>query len=54
MVNLDQPVTITFNGKTLYAGVPPRTIKTMLSTLLERGDPKLMFDAEVVVDLAGR
>jgi Transglutaminase-like superfamily len=51
MVDLDRPVTVTFAGKTVYAGTPPRTIATLCKTLEGRGDPKLMFDAEVSVDL---
>jgi len=52
MLDLDQPVAVVYNGKTLYNAVPPRTIKTMLATLSGRGDPKLVFDAEIAVDLS--
>ena len=51
MVDLDKPVTVTHAGKELFAGTPPRTIGTMLKTLAGRGDRKLMFDAEVSVEL---
>ena len=54
MLNLDQPVTVERDGKTLYSGKPERTIGTMVQTLADRGDPKLMFDAEVEVDLASQ
>ena len=53
--DLDRPVTVTHAGKTLYEGTPARTIATLDRTLAGRGDPKLMFDAEVEVELpAGR
>jgi hypothetical protein len=51
MAELDRPVKITYAGKELYAGTPPRTAATMIRTLAGRGDPKLMFDAEVAVEL---
>jgi hypothetical protein len=51
MADLDKPVTVKRNGKTLFAGPLPRTIGVMLKTLASRGDPKLIFDAEVEVDL---
>ena len=51
MTDLDMPVTITHAGKALFAGTPPRTIGTLVKTLVGRGDPKLMFDAEVAVEL---
>ena len=50
--DLDKPVTVKRDGKTLYSGTPPRTIATLLRTLAGYGDPKLMFDAEVKVDLS--
>lgn len=51
MVDLDQPVRVTHAGKTLYDAVPPRTIGTLAETLKGRGDPKLMFEAEIAVEL---
>jgi len=54
MLDLDQPVVVVYNGKTLYNAIPPRTVKTMLATLAGRGDPKLVFDAEIVVELPSR
>ena len=50
-VDLDKTVTVTVDGKELYRGTPSRTIGTMLNTLAGRGDPKLVFDAEVGVEL---
>jgi predicted peptidase len=53
MADLDRPITVIHAGKTLYNGTPARTIEVLIKTLVGRGDPKLMFDAEVVVDLSG-
>ena len=52
MADMDQPVTVEQDGKTLFLGKPSRTIQTLVQTLADRGDPRLMFDAEVEVDLA--
>ena len=60
MVDLDKPVVVMQSGvvvdriavgKQIFSGKVPRTIATLISTLIGRGDPKLMFDAEVRVDL---
>ena len=51
MVDLDKPIKITHGSKELFSGKAPRTIGTMIRTLTGRGDPALMFDAEVEVDL---
>lgn len=51
LADLDNPVTVTYGGKTLYVGTPERTVATLIKTLAGRGDPKLMFDAEVSVEL---
>jgi hypothetical protein len=51
MVDLDRPVRIVYQGKTLFEGRVPRTIATLMRTLENRGDPQLMFDAEVEVKL---
>ena len=51
MMDLDKPVKVTHAGKELYSGTPVRTLNTMIQTLVGRGDPKLMFDAEIVVEL---
>jgi hypothetical protein len=52
MADLDKPVKVSYAGKELFSGTATRTIATMLRTLDGRGDPKLMFDAEVSVELA--
>jgi hypothetical protein len=54
MADLDQPVTVTHAGKELFAGTPPRTIAVLAKTLVGRGDPRLMFDAEVSVELPAK
>lgn len=51
MADLDKPITITHEGKKLHAGQASRNIEVMIKTLRGRGDPKLMFDAEVEVEL---
>jgi predicted esterase len=51
MADLDKPIAIKQAGKELFAGTAPRTIAVMARTLNGRGDPKLIFDAEVAVEL---
>jgi hypothetical protein len=51
MVDLDREVKITCAGKELFAGMAPRTLAVMLKSLAGRGDPKLVFDAEIAVEL---
>ncbi|QDV35403.1 alpha/beta hydrolase family protein [Tautonia plasticadhaerens] len=51
MVDLDRPVRVEHRGEALYEGIAPRTIGTLLETLVGRGDPGLLFDAEVSVAL---
>jgi hypothetical protein len=52
MANLDQPVRVTHGGKEIFVGPATRTMGVLIKTLESRGDPRLMFDAEVVVDLS--
>lgn len=54
MFDLDKAVTVMLDGKELYRGTPARTIGTMLKTLVGRGDPKLVFDAEVEVKIPSK
>jgi hypothetical protein len=49
LVDLDQPVTVTLGAETLFTGPVSRTIGTVAKTLGERGDPALVFPAEVAV-----
>ena len=51
MLDLDKPVKVIHKGKVLFEGVVPRTAATLAKTLIGRGDPKLVFDAEIAVDL---
>jgi hypothetical protein len=50
MADLDLPIHIVSQGSG-STDFPKRTIGTMIKTLLERGDPKQMFDAEISFDL---
>jgi poly(3-hydroxybutyrate) depolymerase len=47
--NLDEPIRITQSGRSLYDGLATRTIGTLVTTLLARGDPHSMFSAEIPV-----
>lgn len=51
MVDPDEPVTVTHKGKVLFEGTAPRTIGALAKTLAGRGDPQLMFAAEVAVEV---
>jgi len=52
MLKLDQPVTITANGKRVFAGKVSRTIGGLANSLAARGDRHLLFSAEVKVKLS--
>jgi hypothetical protein len=47
MLDADQPVTVTRNGKKAFAGVPIRTIATLEQTLATRGQRPTMFSARI-------
>lgn len=47
MVDLDQAITVTFNGKQLFRGTVTRTTAMIGKTLVERGDPASIFSAEI-------
>ena len=55
LLDLDLPVTVRFGGAAdaplLHQGVVPRTIATLVTTLLERDDPAALHSAEVTVAL---
>lgn len=51
MQDLDKPVSVKLKGKEVFSGTVTRTAGTLLRTLADRGDPKLMFDAEATVEL---
>jgi hypothetical protein len=49
MLDLDQPVTVTWNGKTLEPRRVSRTLAVIRRTMEQRGDPFLNFSAEIVL-----
>ena len=51
LADLDQPVSVTYQGKVLYQEKPERTIRTLYRTLGERGDKGLFFCSEITVNL---
>ncbi len=51
MMNLDKPVTINYQGKTLFKGKVKRQASTMRQTLFERNDPSYIFTAQIEVKL---
>jgi len=51
LVNLDRPVVVTFKDKPLFQGIASRSITTLRCTISERGDPDLVFSAELLIDL---
>jgi poly(3-hydroxybutyrate) depolymerase len=51
MVNFDQDVVVMRDGKELFRGKVKPSMDMLRKTLAERGDPRGMWDAEVVVQL---
>jgi hypothetical protein len=51
LLDLNQAVKVTHKGKVLFDGPAKRTVGTLAKTLAGRGDPKLVFDAEIAVVL---
>ena len=51
LVDLAKPVTIRCNDKVVHAGAVKQSRETLIETLEERGDPRLMFPAKVEIDL---
>ena len=49
LIDLDQIITIRFNGETVFRGQVARRMTTMLRSLEERADPASVFMAEVAV-----
>ncbi len=52
MTNLEKPVKITRDGKTLWEGTALRTIASLSASLHERADRGLMYPARVTVEFA--
>ncbi|HUR53475.1 MAG TPA: hypothetical protein VMZ71_05065, partial [Gemmataceae bacterium] len=51
MADLDKPVKVTHKGAVLFEGMAARSAAVMAKTLAGRGDPALVFDAEVEVTI---
>ena len=51
MLDLDEDVVVEHDGRELFRGRVPRTRAMLQTTLAERGDPRGMFPAEVVVSI---
>lgn len=51
MMNLDEPVKVTMNGRTLFEGPIRRSIAAIYTTLADRGDPEMVFPAAVTVQV---
>ncbi|NQT41088.1 MAG: polyhydroxyalkanoate depolymerase, partial [Planctomycetes bacterium] len=51
LLNLDEPISITSDGKPLFRGHATRTIAVLAKTLGEYGDPKAVYSGELTVDL---
>ncbi|MSR31015.1 MAG: alpha/beta hydrolase [Gemmataceae bacterium] len=51
MADLDKEITVACKGKELFRGKAPRTVSNMVKTLAGRGDPRLVFEAEIAVEL---
>ena len=51
MVNLDEPITIQHNGKTLFKGKLTRTLTNLQTTLTQRDDLRYMFPSQVTVKI---
>ncbi|MBO4215652.1 MAG: alpha/beta hydrolase [Bacteroidaceae bacterium] len=50
LVNLDKPIIIRMNGRTLFKGKLSRTLANLQSSLAERNDLRYMFPAQVMVN----
>lgn len=49
MLDLDNPVKVTFKGRTLFDSMVERKISTLRSTLYERNDPSYIFPAQIQI-----
>ena len=52
MLDLSKPVTVTVGGKA-FTVRPRPNLKTMVRTLVDRGDPSYCFEAEITIEKAG-
>ncbi len=51
MADLSKPITILYNGRTLFKGKVQRTEQNLRASLLERHDPRNMYPAKVLVKI---
>lgn len=51
LVNLDQPVKVVYNGKTLFEGKVARTLENMVASFEEREDPSYIFCSKIEVKI---
>jgi predicted esterase len=51
LLDLDRPVTVTCNGEDVFSGKVQRDAKTLLQTMVRRGDLNYAFPARVTIDL---
>lgn len=51
MVNLNKPVTVIYQGKTLFKGKVKSQQATLRRTLYQRNDPAYMFPAQITVNI---
>ena len=51
LLNLDQPVTVVYQGKTLFEDRVARRASTLRRTLATRGDPAYIFPAQLTLRL---
>ena len=51
MMNLDQPVTVEYQGKPIFQGKVKRDLSVMRSTLFARNDPAYIFPVQIKVSL---
>jgi len=51
MLDPDEPVRVEAGGRVLHHAPVPRTVRTLVDTLLDRGDPQLTFPCELTVAL---
>lgn len=49
-IDLNKPVSVFWNGREVYQGVPKRSISTLSKTLIERSDPSALFSAAITVN----
>jgi hypothetical protein len=52
MLDLAKPVKVVFDGRTLFEGIVSRSEATMVRTLGDRGDSRMVFHAEIHVSLS--